>query len=112
MRAAANVLLRFVVGLDQRRIDAFAMRRLGGCPGAGNEGRRIELGRGSLVEKDTAIITDIVVEEREFKLGERVTFNAEEFHDIGFGCLTIANDLVSRLPQLPAKAAEARSADD
>jgi hypothetical protein len=30
MRAAANVLLRFVVGLDQRCIDA-----LGGCPGAG-----------------------------------------------------------------------------
>jgi len=35
MRAAANVLLRFVVGLDQRCIDAFAMRRLGGCPGSG-----------------------------------------------------------------------------
>jgi hypothetical protein len=64
------------------------------------------------VEKDTALMADIVVEEREFKLGERVIFNADEFHDIGFGCLTIANDLVQRLPQLPANAGGAGSADD
>lgn len=77
-----------------------------------DEGRRIELGRGSQVEKDTALMADIVVEEREFKLGERVIFKADEFHDIGFGCLTIANDLVQRLPQLPASAGGAGSADD
>jgi hypothetical protein len=77
-----------------------------------DQGRRIELGRGSQVEKDTAIMWDVVVAEREFKLGERVTFNADEFHDIGFGCLAIAQELVNRLPQLPAKPAEARSTDD
>jgi hypothetical protein len=49
------------------------------------------------------------VEEREFKLGERVSFNADEFHDIGFGCLTIANDLMNRLPQLPPKVSEPHS---
>jgi hypothetical protein len=69
-----------------------------------DEGRKIELGRGSLAEKDTEVRMDLVVEEREFKLGERVTFNADEFHDIGFGCLAIAHDLVNRLPQLPSEA--------
>jgi hypothetical protein len=68
-----------------------------------DEGRQIELGRGSQVEKDTEVMAGVVVEEREFKLGERVTFNADEFHDIGIGCWTIANDLVQRLPQLPPK---------
>jgi hypothetical protein len=66
-----------------------------------DKGRQIELSRGSQVEKDTEVMSDVVVEEREFKLGERVTFNADEFHDIGFGCWMIANDLVRRLPQLP-----------
>ena len=41
-----------------------------------------------------------------------MTFNADEFHDIGFGCLAIAQKFVNRLPQPPAKPAEARSADD
>jgi hypothetical protein len=77
-----------------------------------DQGRRIELGPGSELEKDTAMMPQIVVEEREFKLGERVTFKAEEFHDIGFGCLVIAQDLVDRLPTLPAKGVKARSADD
>ena len=77
-----------------------------------DQGRQIELGRGSQVEKDTAVMVDVVVAERAFKLGERVTFNADEFHDIGFGCLAIAQELVNRLPQLPAKPAEARSTDD
>jgi hypothetical protein len=77
-----------------------------------DQGRQIEVGRGSPVEKDTVLIWDVIVEEREFKLGERVTFKAEEFHDIGFGCLVIAEDLVSQLPQLPAQPAKARSAND
>jgi hypothetical protein len=67
-----------------------------------DEGRQIELGRGSQVEKDTEVMAGVVVEEREFKLGERVTFKAAEFHDIGFGCWLIANDLMQRLPQPPS----------
>ena len=46
------------------------------------------------------------------ELGERVTFKAEEFHDIGFGCLVIAQDLLDRLPSLPAQGVKTRSADD
>jgi hypothetical protein len=65
-----------------------------------DEGRQIELGRGSHVEKDTAVMMQVVVTEREFKLGERVTFNASEFHDIGFGFNVIANDLMSKLPKI------------
>ena len=75
-------------------------------------GREIELSRGSMVEKDTTVLMKVVVAEREFKLGDRVTFNADEFHDIGFGCWAITNDLVSRLPQLPPEVGDqARSAD-
>jgi hypothetical protein len=77
-----------------------------------DEGRQIELSRGSQVEKDTAIMMDVVLAKYEFKLGARVTFNAAEFHDIGFGCWRIANDLVHRLPQLPPKVSEPRSAND
>jgi hypothetical protein len=75
------------------------------------EGQQIDVGPGTQVEKDTEIMSQVVVVEREFKLGERVTFRADEFHDIGFGCWVIADDLVHRLPQLPPKAGEARSAD-
>jgi hypothetical protein len=77
-----------------------------------DEGRKIELGRDSRVEKGTELMMDVVVEEREFKLGERVTFNADEFHNIGFGCWRIADDLAHRLPQLPTKAAGLGSAND
>jgi len=65
-------------------------------------GQQIEVGPGSQVgEKDVELKSQVVVMEREFKLGERVTFRADEFHDIGFGCWVIADDLVNRLPQLP-----------
>src|SRR5262245_49908125 len=63
-------------------------------------GHQIEVGPGTQVEKDIELMSQVVVAEREFKLGERVTFRANEFHDIGFGCWVIASDLVDRLPQL------------
>jgi histidyl-tRNA synthetase len=62
------------------------------------DGIQIEIGKGSHVEKDTFIVLKNEIEEREFKLGERVTFRPEEFHDIGFGCWVFANDLGSKLP--------------
>jgi hypothetical protein len=68
---------------------------------------------GAVVEKDVEVLTKVVITEREFKLGERVTFQADEFHDIGFGCWAITDDLVRRLPQLPLTGGDvARSADD
>jgi hypothetical protein len=44
-----------------------------------------------------------VIHEQEFKLGERITFKAEEFHDIGYGCWLFASDLASKLPKLEGK---------
>jgi len=67
-------------------------------------GQEIELVKGFVTEKEVEARFKVVIAEREFKLGERVTFNADEFHDIGFGCLAIAHDLVNRLPQLPSEA--------
>ena len=66
------------------------------------DGITTELGKGSFVEKDTAIIFKNEIHEREFKLNERITFKPEEFHDIGFGCWAFASDLGSKLPQVKA----------
>jgi hypothetical protein len=64
------------------------------------EGREVEIGKGSFVEADTAIMIRNTVKEREYKLGERVIFKAEEFHDIGFGCWAFTSDLGTKLPKL------------
>jgi hypothetical protein len=63
-------------------------------------GQEIEWVKGFVAEKEIEMRAKVVVAEREFKLGERVTFNAAEFHDIGFGCYAIASDLVSKLPKI------------
>jgi hypothetical protein len=70
------------------------------------EGREIELLKGSHVEKDTLMSFKNVIEEREFKLGDRATFKAEEFHDIGFGCWVFTSDLGSKLPRLKDNASD------
>jgi hypothetical protein len=71
------------------------------------DGQEIELGKGSYVEANTAIGIKNVIEERKFKLGERVLFRPQEFHDIGFGCWAFANDLRMKLPKLETKATNA-----
>jgi hypothetical protein len=63
-------------------------------------GREIELRKETVVEKDTAVYFKNVIEERDFELGDRIIFKAEEFHDIGYGCWIFTNDLGSKLPQL------------
>jgi hypothetical protein len=68
------------------------------------DGKHTELGKGSFVEKDTMIFFKNEIQEREFKLGERIVFKPEEFHDIGFGCWAFAQDLGSKLPQVEAGA--------
>jgi hypothetical protein len=68
------------------------------------DGKQIELGKGSFVEKDTMILFKNEIQVREFKLGERIVFKAEEFHDIGFGCWAFAQDLGSKLPQIETAA--------
>src|SRR5581483_6065941 len=66
------------------------------------DGTRTEIGKGSFVEKDTLIIIKNEIQEREFKLGERIAFKPEEFHDIGFGCWAFVQDLGSKLPEVKA----------
>jgi len=67
------------------------------------EGKEIEIDKGSLVEANTAMGMKNVIQEQEFKLGERITFKAEEFHDIGYGYWLIASDLASKLPKFESK---------
>ncbi len=63
-------------------------------------GQITEVGKGSVLEAGSSIVLKNEIQEREFRLGERVTFNPEEFHDIGYGCLVFAQDLKSKLPQI------------
>jgi hypothetical protein len=60
----------------------------------------MEIGKGSFVEKDTIIEIRHEIQVREFKLGERIVFKPEEFHDIGCGCWAFAQDLGSKLPRV------------
>jgi hypothetical protein len=62
--------------------------------------QEIEIKPGLTVEADSNIYVKYIVDTREYALGERVTFKANEFHDICFGCWSVANDLGSRLPKL------------
>jgi len=64
------------------------------------DGKEIELSKGSFIEKNTIIKFKNVIEEREYKLGDRVVFNPAEFHDIGFGCWAFTRDLGGKLPRL------------
>jgi hypothetical protein len=65
-----------------------------------DDGKEIELSKGSFIEKDTTIKFKNVIEEREYKLGDRIDFNPTEFHDIGFGCWAFTRDLGGKLPKL------------
>ncbi len=51
--------------------------------------------------KDTLIGFKSEIRERAFKVGERVTFDVEEFSQIAFGCWAFANDLGPKLPDVP-----------
>jgi hypothetical protein len=64
------------------------------------DAREVELVKGSYVEKDSSIEFRNVIEERVFKLGERVVFKAEEFNEIGYGCWMFTSDLATKLPKL------------
>ncbi len=66
------------------------------------DGVETELAIGQSFEKDTEILMKRVTTETHYKLGDKIAFSVDEFKTIGFGCWCFAQDLVSKLPQLPA----------
>ncbi|MBR1130769.1 hypothetical protein [Bradyrhizobium iriomotense] len=70
----------------------------------------IEIGAGSVIDRyEHPEMTEIYVKRdtrvRSYALGERVRFNAPEFHEIAFACHLFASDLATKLPVMPWKAA-------
>jgi hypothetical protein len=66
-------------------------------------GKEIEIRAGELIEGEDGegamICLRMGTGTREFKLGERVLFSADEFQEIGLGCWAFANDLTVKLPR-------------
>jgi hypothetical protein len=52
------------------------------------------------VEAGALVSWQVVTHEQVFNLGDTITFNPDEFQDIGYGCWTFAQDLLSKLPQI------------
>jgi hypothetical protein len=76
-------------------------------------GKEIEIEAGTVVEGDdagqgVAIKFKFVPESREFRVGEKIEFTAEQFNDIGWGCWAFANELIGKLPK-PASIEEQKA---
>lgn len=68
------------------------------------DGQEIEVEIGSTVGGDddgkgVMLKMRAVLEAREWKVGEQVTFKTAEFNDIGWGCWAFASELGAKLPQ-------------
>jgi hypothetical protein len=68
-------------------------------------GEEIEVAPGTKVEPDgpeesVMIKGRLVVQDREFKLGEQIVFKREEFYDVAWGCWLFAQELVRKMPTL------------
>jgi hypothetical protein len=61
-----------------------------------------ELVAGQSFEKDTEILMKRVTTETRYKLDDKNSFSLDEDKVIAFGCWCFAQDLVSKLPHLPA----------
>ncbi|MGO4307983.1 hypothetical protein [Cupriavidus sp. RAF12] len=64
----------------------------------------VELVPGSTVDPgddrdNVEIYSQRVTRTRSYRVGERVTFTADEFHEISFACTLFLGDLVAKLPQ-------------
>ena len=66
-------------------------------------GEEVEVRAGELIEGEDGggarVGLRMGTGSREFKLGERVQFSADEFQEIGFGCWAFASDLSQKLPR-------------
>jgi len=66
------------------------------------DGVETEIAIGQVFEKDTKIFMKRVTSEVSYKVGEKISFTVDEFKTIAFACWMFVQDLVSKLPQVPA----------
>lgn len=71
------------------------------------ETEEVELEVGARIEtgddrEHVEVFAGRVARERAYAVGERVTFSADDFHEIAFSCHLFVYDLVSKLPRLRA----------
>lgn len=71
------------------------------------DGAETELAVGQQFGKDTEIFMKRVTTETRYNLGDKITFSADEFKIIAFGCWCFVQDLVGKLPKLPSAKANA-----
>lgn len=62
------------------------------------EGEEVELYPNMRVEAGELVVFRREIRERDFRVGERITFNAAEFDEIASACFFFANDLGHKLP--------------
>ena len=65
-------------------------------------GQEIEIRIGERIEGEDGegvhVFMRMITDTREFRVGERISFSADEFDEIGYGCWAFANDLSNKLP--------------
>lgn len=64
-------------------------------------GSEIEIRGGEYFEKETRLSIKLDIKAREYAIGSRISFDANEFHEIAMACVFFANDVKSKLP-MPA----------
>lgn len=67
------------------------------------DGDEIELKPNMRVEKGQLIEIKRVSRERIYKIGERIVFDAAEFHEIASACWFLSNDIAEKLPRATAE---------
>lgn len=66
-----------------------------------NEDGVKELKAGDYIRKESLVRVRLIDKLRSFAVGERVEFDATEFHEIAFSCWFFASDLSKKLPAAP-----------
>jgi hypothetical protein len=71
------------------------------------EGNEIELEVGAIIDRyEHPEMVEILIKRetrtKSYALGDKVRFNASEFHEIAFACHMFAGDLASKLPSRPS----------
>jgi hypothetical protein len=67
-------------------------------PFANEETGAVELHAGYYAKKNTEIVVKRISREREYALGERFAFTAQEFSEIANGCWLLSQSLLEKLP--------------
>ncbi len=72
------------------------------------DGREIEVTTGSIVEGPATVKHRFENARKVFRLGKRVQLSVDEFNQVMFTCNVLGQDIVSKLPDLPAESAPSR----